>query len=381
MHIARRRSARASSLRRPRDPAAPEPGEAQVAHAARLRPAATARNLASSSRSSPRPPRPTARSRAPITSAFVARRRVDGSPRGVDGRAAETDPYSRRHGARARPPRRTGVGAGRLQRRRPAADAAWPGPGGPLGRTPGGRDIRRGPSRRWSGPARPRRPCWLGSDGPRWSRTGWRRSATRSGTARRPSGRRRPTPPTVPARPTSAGTAWRAASRCGTSSPASASARSCSWPSGHRTRPGGPPRLDAPGARAPDPVVAHAGTNTIVICHLLGLVPVPWSGPVHPRPRFGHPSEAMPTGEASPSACPACPTWSTSRGPAHGLTGAHGAAAAQGGAVARGGRARAPRPGTSCSSPSRSMRWRRTAATWSGAASSSRSRPRAVSTA
>ena len=23
-------------------------------------------------------------------------------------------------------------------------------------------------------------------------------------------------------------------------------------------------------------LVAHAGTNTVVICHLLGLVPVPW---------------------------------------------------------------------------------------------------------
>ena len=44
--------------------------------------------------------------------------------------------------------------------------------------------------------------------------------------------------------------------------------------------------------------VAHAGTNTIVICHLLGLVPVPWEWD---RFILGHASvtrvEAMPTGE------------------------------------------------------------------------------------
>ena len=45
-------------------------------------------------------------------------------------------------------------------------------------------------------------------------------------------------------------------------------------------------------------LVAHAGTNTIVICHLLGLVPVPWEWD---RFILGHASvtrvEALPTGE------------------------------------------------------------------------------------
>jgi 2,3-bisphosphoglycerate-dependent phosphoglycerate mutase len=45
-------------------------------------------------------------------------------------------------------------------------------------------------------------------------------------------------------------------------------------------------------------LVAHAGTNTVVICHLLGLVPVPWEWD---RFILGHASvtrvEAMPTGE------------------------------------------------------------------------------------
>jgi 2,3-bisphosphoglycerate-dependent phosphoglycerate mutase len=45
-------------------------------------------------------------------------------------------------------------------------------------------------------------------------------------------------------------------------------------------------------------LVAHAGTNTVVICHLLGLVPVPWEWD---RFVLGHASvtrvEALPTGE------------------------------------------------------------------------------------
>ena len=84
--------------------------------------------------------------------------------------------------------------------------------------------------------------------------------------------------------------------------------------------------------------VAHAGTNTIVICHLLGLVPVPWEWD---RFILGHASVTPRGGDADRRGLrlrpvPPVRRGAPPRGPAHGLTGAQGAEAARGRVVARG---------------------------------------------
>ena len=161
--------------------------------------------------------------------------------------------YSHADGDRACPPRRTGVDSRRAQRGEPAAHRSWP-PAGGTARRGCCRPSRstRSSCRRWCGPARPPRRCSSRSVATRSSTTGWRRSATRCGTARRRRRRPRRTPSCAGVRPRPGGRASKAANRSASSSRASAPERPVPRRSRRRAQRGRPADLADRGAGSAD---------------------------------------------------------------------------------------------------------------------------------
>ena len=170
------------------------------------------------------------------------------------------------------------MGARRAERGRPAAHRARAPAGRGTGRRAPRAGLRRGAGVTAAAGPPDGAPLLGRSAGPRTSTRGWRRSATRSGTARRPSGRPRPTgscsqPPVVDrwaglGRRREHPRLRRPDPRRGREVPPGARRRA------GRVRPAG--LADRRAGRGASPLVAHAGTNSVFICHLLGLPPTPW---------------------------------------------------------------------------------------------------------